>query len=78
MANVIKSQRNSNIELLKIIAIFFIVLCHSLPLYKYAGVDELAGYWDLTGSISNINQVFLIFFSHLGQIGNALFIVSSA
>lgn len=71
-------QRNSSIELLKIIALFFIVLCHSLPLYKLEGNIELTGYLNLRQGTSNVQQLLLIIFSHLGQIGNALFIVPSA
>ena len=70
--------RNSSIELLKIIALFFIVLCHSLPIYRFEGVQELAGYLDLSKTTSDVQQISLVFFSYLGQIGNALFIVPSA
>ena len=73
-----RKQRNSSIEFLKIIALFFIVLCHSLPLYKLSGTTELDGYINLRQSTSSIQSIILILFSHLGQVGNALFIVSSA
>ena len=76
MGNHIK--RNSSIELLKVIALFFVVLCHSLPLYKFEGSTELEGFLNLRQSTGNFNQLLLIIFSHLGQVGNALFIVPSA
>lgn len=70
-------QRNSSIELMKIIALFLVVLCHSLPLYKLGGSTELDGFLNLRQSTSNLQQLVLIIFSHLGQVGNALFIVPS-
>ncbi len=73
-----RKQRNSSIELMKIIALFFVVLCHSLPLYKIEGIQELTGYLDLSRSTISLQQLLLIVFSHLGQVGNALFIVPSA
>ena len=72
-----KKQRNSSIEMMKIFSLFLIVLCHSVPLYKYAGLQELAGYWDLTKPTLDLQGIALIIYSHLGQIGNALFIVPS-
>lgn len=73
-----KHKRNSSIELLKIVALFFVVLCHSIPLYKYGGATELDGYINLGQSTSSLQTLVLIVFSHLGQVGNALFIVPSA
>lgn len=73
-----RKQRNSAIELMKIIALFFVVLCHSLPLYKLGGTTELTGYLNLREGATNIQQIILIIYSHLGQIGNALFLVPSA
>lgn len=54
------------------------VLCHSIPLYKLQGSIELSGYIDLKQGTANIEELFLIVCSHVGQIGNALFIVPSA
>lgn len=71
------TKRNSSIELLKIIALFFVVLCHSLPLYRIGGSAELDGFLNLRQSTENLQQLLLIIFSHLGQVGNALFIVPS-
>lgn len=73
-----RKERNSSIELMKILALFLVVLCHSLPLYKLGGATELAGYIDLRHSVPGLNGFMLLLFSHLGQVGNALFIVSSA
>lgn len=71
-------QRNSSIELMKIIALFLVVLCHSLPLYKFGGSTELDGFLNLRQSTTILQELVLIIFSHLGQVGNALFIVPSA
>ena len=71
-------QRNSSIELLKIIALFLCVLCHSLPLYKLEYTQALSGYLNLSAPTSDIQQFLLTVFSHLGQVGNAVFLVCSA
>lgn len=70
-------QRNSSIELMKIIALFLVVLCHSLPLYRLGGSTELDGFLNLRQSTSILQELVLVIFSHLGQVGNALFIVPS-
>lgn len=71
-------HRNSSIELLKIIALFLCVLCHSLPLYKLEYTQALSGYLNLSSSTSEIQPFLLTVFSHLGQVGNAVFLVASA
>ena len=73
-----KHQRNSSIEFLKVIALFLVVLCHSIPLYRYGGTTELRGYINLGQSTTSLQTLVLIVFSHLGQVGNALFLVPSA
>lgn len=60
-------QRNSSIELFKIIGMICIVFCHSIPTerieYHYATTDS----W----------LFCVILFRQLGSIGNAIFLVSS-
>ena len=70
-----KKIRNSSIELLKIIAIIFIVVSHSVPLY---GDTESIAYIDLHLATTNITNLILIILKCLGHIGNVIFIVCSA
>lgn len=71
----IKPQRETNIELLKVIAIVFITICHCLPVYGVANYDG----WINENTVSwNFNSIFVIFLRHVGQIGNILFVICSA
>ncbi len=74
--SLIKSKRNSSIELLKIFAIIGIIISHAMPYYD--GVT-------LSNSVINIDivtadvQTLIAFFLHnLGQIGNDVFVICSA
>lgn len=70
-----KSERNSNLELLKIIAIFIIVVSHVIP-YNYT--NSGAEYIDINVACLNLTTITLQFFRNLGQIGNLLFIICSS
>ncbi len=69
-------SRNSNIDLLKIIALLLIVLSHSIPYDSYfSGYDSFI---DITLSVSDFRYLLLVFFRYLGQIGNVIFIICSS
>ena len=64
----IEKQRNSNLEILRIIAMIFIISFH-LTRHGFDGVDFV---------ISNYNNIFLYFFGTLGKLGVDIFILISA
>lgn len=68
-------DRNSSIELLKIIGMMLIVLCHSVPFY---GKADALNYVDLTLVTKNISEFIFIVFRNIGQIGNIIFVMCSA
>ncbi|MBR2403693.1 MAG: acyltransferase family protein [Lachnospiraceae bacterium] len=69
-------KRSSGIELLKIIAVFMIMLSHSTPDY---GFDTyLPSYFDLNYATTDIQTIVMIFMKYLGQMGNTIFVVCSA
>lgn len=68
-------MRKSNYELLKIIAIFLIILSHTVPFY---GDNESISYVDLNCAHTNFQITILSFFRYFGQLGNAVFIITSA
>ncbi len=65
-----KPARNSSIELLKIFAIFFIVIRH---ITQTLGHDV-----NLREATPDIQQLTLSLFSYLGVLGNSLFFIASA
>jgi len=67
--------RNSSIELLKIIAIVIIILCHAVPC---SGVVTNVYYFNPTHATTNISEFILIIFRYLGGIGNILFFICSS
>lgn len=69
------AKRKSNIELLKIIAMIFITLSHCLPVYG-RGVFQGVIYEQV--ALLDFNTLYVLFFRHLGQIGNILFVICSA
>ncbi len=71
-----KSERNSSIELLKIIAIIMIVISHSIPSTNYMPYSEIS--LNLQVSSANMQNILFTLLSHFGQIGNAIFIVCSS
>lgn len=68
-------KRFSGIELLKLIAMFLIVISHSGPYY---GDVHAASYVNLRMSSANVQNLLLIFFVYMGQIGNCIFLVCSS
>lgn len=70
-----KIDRNSRIELLKVLAIFMIVISHSLP--RDGSVDS-PWYVNIRMASSDYKHVALSALSYLGQIGNGIFMVCSA
>ncbi len=73
-----KAKRNSSIELIKLLAVFFIILSSASPYTtKYAG-----GYEHLFVNLSltdfSVTNIFITVFRWCGQIGDTLFIVCSA
>lgn len=68
-------ERNSSIELLKILAIMLIVISHSVP---YGNFNNYDGYIDLNNVSNNINILVLAIFRNLGNIGNCIFIICSS
>ena len=70
-----KVKRNSSIELLKIIAIIFIIMCHAVP---YSGLVNGIHFFDPTLATSNIYELILIVFRYLGGFGNVIFIICSS
>jgi len=70
-----KAQRNSSIELLKILAIILIVLSHSMP---DGDVAVYSGAIDINTVTSNLQLILAGYMKNLGQIGNDIFLVCSA
>ena len=68
-------ERNISIDIIKTIAIFLIIMSHVLPLGYIKSGGE---YIDLTHASLNPVNFILQFTRYLGNIGNALFIISSA
>ena len=63
-------SRNSTIELLKVVAIIFIVISHSLPRYGEQGVS----YHEFKPGIDYFIQCVMLYG---GQLGNSIFIVAT-
>ncbi|MCM1334714.1 MAG: acyltransferase [Bacteroides sp.] len=75
MSNVqVKTERQSGIELMKVIAILMIVLSHAAQSFGNASV----GYEGLPESTYDLQRLCLIFFRQMGQIGNLMFLIPSA
>ena len=66
--NVSKNQRNSNLEILRIISMVFIVSCH------FVGT----GFQDYNLFISNMNNYLIYFLDLFGKVGVDIFILISA
>ncbi len=71
-----RKEKNSNIELLKIFAIFLIILSHTVSYGEY--FVSASSYIDLGMASTNINNLLLLFFRYCGQIGNLIFVISSS
>lgn len=73
-----RAKRNSNIEIIKLIAVFLIILSSALPYgatYR-EGADNV--YVNLNNTEWSISHIVFTFFRWCGQIGDTLFIAASA
>ena len=71
-----KKERNSSIELLKIVAIILIILSHSLPFY-YIDTTHIS-FIDINIASLSSEKMLMVFIRFMGQIGNAIFIICTA
>jgi|GEM_PF-358711 len=72
-----KKQRNSNVELLKIIAMLMIVFAHQVDSFSYSGVGgEIV--FNLLEPTTDARFLLLDFISPLGLFGDVIFIACSA
>ncbi len=60
-------KRNSSIDLLRVIGMFFIILSHSLA----TGIN-------VSNTVNSFSDLIMIIYAHMGHIGNCLFIICSA
>lgn len=67
--------RDSNIEMLKVVALCFIVISHIIPRY---GDHSLPSYVNINLASTDINHFFISFISNLGSVGNCIFVVCSS
>lgn len=67
--------RDSNIEMLKVVALCFIVISHTIPRY---GNHSLPSYVNINLASTDINNFFVSFLSNLGSVGNCIFVVCSS
>ena len=70
--NKLKKERNINIDYLKILAIFLIIISHSVPFY---GNSNSESYINLNFATYNLDIFIMIILRHLGQIGNCIFMI---
>lgn len=75
MAYLKNSNRLSNIDLIKIFAIFIIIISHIIP-FNYANFGD--EYININFATDELVQIVIQFFRYLGQIGNTIFIISSS
>jgi surface polysaccharide O-acyltransferase-like enzyme len=68
-----RKERNSSVELLKVITIFLIVISHSMP--RYGTGDTVI---DFNNASSEFDNFLMLIESYFGQIGNAIFITCSS
>lgn len=79
MEKKINESRNSGIEILKIIAIFLIIISHvTQTLYEHNSIFSNEYILDLKYSSKNIQYLILAWFSTFGAHGNLIFFISSA
>lgn len=67
------AQRQSGIELLKVVAIFMIILAHAVQSLESARI----GFLDLSVSTHDPQYLCLFFLRGLGQLGNLMFLIPS-
>lgn len=73
----IRKERESGVELLKIIAIVLIVISHAIQALGSVDNDSDA-FVNLYIASTNFNNIFLILFRHFGTLGNDIFFICSA
>jgi peptidoglycan/LPS O-acetylase OafA/YrhL len=76
-----KKERNSSIELLKIIAMFMIVISHLAQSYGTLHTNLPVAqeyFYDLKIASANINNIIMILLRSLGAIGNDIFFICTA
>ena len=69
----IKKERNSSFEILRILSMFFIILCHIMYYTKSLPKLKLFNYF----KIINNRYIFLRIISNFGQLGDIIFILIS-
>ena len=72
--NITKKERNSNLELLRIIAMLFIVASH----FAFHGFGSLGSFNEVNFIIANSNNYLIYFLGMLGKIGVDVFVIISA
>lgn len=74
------SERNSGIELLKIIALFLIGVSHVVNTLRIAGVHIPYNEFvvDISIAATDVKHFILMLFSYFGVLGNNIFFISSA
>ncbi len=68
-------ERKSGVELLKLIAMLMVVISHSCPYYGDWGAPS---YVNLRVATTNIQNLIMILFVYMGQIGNSMFLACTA
>lgn len=73
-------SRESNIELLKVIAVFMIVLCHTAITMTSVGSGHSNAIWfyDINSLPNCLEKFILTFYNYCGFLGNDIFFVCSA
>lgn len=74
-----KHMRNSGIELLKLFAIFLIVISHVTQTLTSENtyISYNAYVLNIVHATTNIQYLILVFFRHFGALGNSIFFGSS-
>ena len=72
--------RESSIELLKVLAIFMIVICHTgiSMTYEASGHADAAWFYDINALPNTLEKFVLTLFNYFGYLGNNIFFVCSA
>ena len=70
-----ENNRISNIELLKVFAIFLIIFSHVIP-FNYNNFS--LEYIDIRNASFDYNNIALQFIRYFGQIGNVIFLICSS
>lgn len=79
MRQMSNSRRESGVELLKVIAILLIVLCHTSISMTFNSENAAAEwYYDVNLLPNSFNKILLTLYSYCGYIGNSIFFVCSA